>query len=490
MTADTSATIHITTASADPRARLGWRAWLLVGSIAVVVCCFQLGHARTLTEHEIQVGGGARQMAIDHDWLFPKIGDHLWLEKPPLVHWLAVASAAVLGGFSEAAVRLPSAVAGVLVVVLMTSLGVYWFGSRIGIFTGIVQATTVYFITFARLAEPDMILTAIIVSALFVFVRLHSIGATWPRPPRYLALFFWVLVGLSNMVKGLGFGPFVILAPCLTYLIVKRDRSAWRRMISWPGILLAVMIALAWPLAVLAQVPEGRELWRSEIAKRATGGAGYQQPWWYYLETAPWQLLPWTAALLIAAGPSLNRARREPHSPDRFIWIWALVPIVLLSFFRGKHHHYIMSSLCAFSPLCAIGLLRFGIRIATATVAVAVIGILYVHAYILPAKDRCRDDVEFMKSVRTLVPPDKPLGATGGQEIARAMFYVDPPPQGVFDPHDLDRYFAGREFYLISRLREERNLAKFGRVEVVSQSKHTRAERNPSDRFTLFHVKP
>jgi 4-amino-4-deoxy-L-arabinose transferase-like glycosyltransferase len=353
-----------------------------------------------------------------------------------------------------------------------------------------VQATAVYFISFARLAEPDMILTAIIVAAVFVFAWLHSIGSAWPRPPRHLAMLFWVLVGLSNMVKGLGFGPFVILAPCLAYLILKHDQSAWRKMISWPGFLLAVAIAVAWPLAVVTQAPEGRELWRNEIAKRATGGVGYEQAWWYYLETAPWQLLPWTGALLIAAWPSLKRARWQPDSPDRFIWIWALVPIVLLSFFRGKHHHYIISSLCAFSPLCAIGLLRFGSRIAMATAGIAVVGILYVQARVLPVKDRCRDDVEFLKSVRTVVRSGVPLGATGGQEIARAMFYVDPPPQGVFDPRDLDRYFAGKEFYLITRRREERSLKKFGSVEIVRQSKHTRAERDPSDRFTLFHVKP
>ncbi len=50
------------------------------------------------------VAGGAKQMALDHDWLFPKIGNRLWLEKPPLLHWLVVVSAKLFGGFSETAV--------------------------------------------------------------------------------------------------------------------------------------------------------------------------------------------------------------------------------------------------------------------------------------------------------------------------------------------------------------------------------------------------
>ncbi len=342
------------------------------------------------------VAGGAKQMALDHDWLFPKIGNRLWLEKPPLLHWLVVVSAKLLGGFSETAVRLPSVLAGLGVVIVMTMLSLRWFGPRVAIFTALLQTTMVYFITYARLVEAEMLLAFIVVLALFVFVRLHSIGGAWPRPHRHLALLFWGLVGLSNMAKGLGFGPALILAPCVAFLILQRDRAAWRRMISWPGLALGLAIALAWPVTVVISAPEARELWRAEIVRRAVGWTGYEQPWWYYLTTVPWQLLPWTLALLFAAGPSFARAWQRPDSPDRFIWCWGIVPIVLLSLFHGKHHHYIISCLCAFSPLCALGLLRFGIRFAAASVAVAIGGIFFVHARILPASDRSRDDRDFL----------------------------------------------------------------------------------------------
>ncbi|HEY4283259.1 MAG TPA: glycosyltransferase family 39 protein [Chthoniobacterales bacterium] len=470
--------------------RLGWRNWVLILTVAAAACFFRLGDARSLTEHEIQAAGGAKQMALDHDWLLPKIGDHLFLEKPPLLHWLMIVSAKMLGGFSEASMRLPSVLAGLGVIVVMALLAERWFGARTAIFTAILLTTTVHFITYARLAEPDMLLAFIVVLALFVFVRLHSIGGHWPEPHRYLPVLFWVLVGLSNMTKGLGFGPLLILAPCLTFLILKRDRVAWRRMISWSGWTLGLVIAVAWPVIVAVHVPEARELWREEITRRAVGDVGYQQPWWYYLTTAPWQLLPWTPVFLVAAGPSLVRAKRTPDSPDRFIWCWVLVPIVLLSFFRGKHHHYIISCLCAVSPLCAIGLLRFGIRFATAFVAVTFVAILFIHALVLPRFDRSHDDCEFLRKVRNFVPPETLLAATGGREVARDIFYVDPPPLGIWDPATLEQRFSGRPFYLISRRNEESRLTKLGQVEVVSQSKHTRAEREPTERLTLFRIEP
>jgi 4-amino-4-deoxy-L-arabinose transferase-like glycosyltransferase len=291
--------------SISVRASLGWRAWLLILSISAALCCFQLGGARSLTEHEIYVAGGAKQMALDHDWFFPKIGDHVWLEKPPLLHWLVIGSAKLLGGFSEMTVRLPSVFAALGVLVIVTSLAVHWFGERVAIFTALVQTTMVYFITYARLAEADMLLAFLIILALFVFVRLHSIGARWPEPHPYLAFLFWELVGLSNMAKGLGFGPVVILTPCAVFMILKHDRIAWRRTISWSGLAFGFVTAVAWPLVVSRQFLDARNLWLMEAARHAQGWAGFQQPWWYYLATALWQLLPWT--YLLWHGPGASR---------------------------------------------------------------------------------------------------------------------------------------------------------------------------------------
>ena len=453
------------------------------------MCCFNLGGARSLTEHEIYVAGGARQMALDHDWLIPKVGDHLWLEKPPLLHWLVILSARIFGGFSEASARFPSAAAGVGVVIIMTMLALRWFGARAAVFTAFLQTTMVYFITYARLVEADMLLAFLVVLALFLFVRLQAIGTSIPTRSRHLALAFWAVVGLSNMAKGLGFGPVLILVPCAAFLILKRDGAAWRRLISWAGLGLGLAIALAWPVATALKSPQVRQLWEMEITKRATGGPGYDQPWWYYLTTPPWQLLPWTLALLVAAGTSLKRAWRQPESPDRFIWCWALAPLVALSLFRGKHHHYIIAPLCALTPLCAIGLLRFGTRIATACVALVVAGTMFVHAKILPDRDRSRDDRIFLKSVRGFVPPNVPLFATGGREIARHLFYVEPPPQGIWNPRHLNR-FKGGPFYVISRKRDEARLTTLGRVDVIAESRQSRKEQSPADRFTLFRVEP
>ena len=130
-------------------------------------------------------------MSVDHDWLFPKIGDQLWLEKPPLLHWLEIVSARLFGGFSETTVRLPSVLAGLGIVVLMTKLAFGWFGAPVAVFTALIQTTTVHFITYARLAEAEILLAFFIVLGA---LPICAIALDWRRsfriasPPRLLVL--------------------------------------------------------------------------------------------------------------------------------------------------------------------------------------------------------------------------------------------------------------------------------------------------------------
>jgi 4-amino-4-deoxy-L-arabinose transferase-like glycosyltransferase len=76
-------------------ASLSVGALALVVALTILVYGFNLGGARALTYHELYVACGAKQMAANGDLVLPRIGDRLWLEKPPLSHWLVLVSASV-----------------------------------------------------------------------------------------------------------------------------------------------------------------------------------------------------------------------------------------------------------------------------------------------------------------------------------------------------------------------------------------------------------
>ncbi|MFQ5990246.1 MAG: ArnT family glycosyltransferase [Candidatus Methylomirabilales bacterium] len=323
---------------------------------------FNLGGARVLTKHELHIAGPAKQMVNGDGWLMPRVGDHLWVEKPPLPTWLAAISVMLLGGVSEVAVRLPSVLAGLGVVLIVAGLSARWFGPTVGFLAGLIQASTVYMITYSRLAESDMVLALFVVGAIGAFVKLQSVPLTGDdRSRRTLfgwQLFFWFLIGLTNWAKGVVFGTVLALAPCLGWLAWRKDWTGLRKLWSPAGVLMAAVMAVAWRALTILQDPAMVPYLMDNFFGRVTGRVMTPEPIWYYLTTWLWQVLPWTPLVLLGGGPSLKRAWQQSESPDRFIWCWALVPLALLSVPSVKCHHYLIHALPALSPIMALGLVR------------------------------------------------------------------------------------------------------------------------------------
>jgi len=358
-----------------PLGPLTIKSWLLLLAVCITLFCINLGGARVLTDHEIDVASGAKQMAAGGDWLIPRMGVHPWLEKPPLAHWIAASLIILTGEATEWVVRLPSVAAGMGLVALVAALVGRWLGERAGLAAGLIQCTSMYLVTYARLAEADILLACMVVAAMVVFVHLQGIGLPDPcRRPRPWSALFWILVGLTNLCKGPLFGAFLILTPCLAWLLLQRQASGWKRMWSPGGLLLGTLIALVWYFLAWQREPAALDLWLYHTLGRAVGTTGYSKPWWYYLEKFPGHLLPWTAVTAIGSLPSLRGAWRDRAGADRFAWLWALVPIFLLSLSRGKHHHYLIHCLPGFTLVTVRGLFvlersifqggRYAVRIA------------------------------------------------------------------------------------------------------------------------------
>ncbi len=529
--------------------------WLLLIAAPLLLFTFNLDGARSLTVHEMYMAGAAKQMTLDDDWILLRLGDQFFLEKPPLTHWAAAASASLLGGFTAGTVRLPLALAGVGVVLLVAWMMAHLFGRRIGLLAGLVQASAVYMVTHARLAQADMLLLLIVMAAIAAFLKLDSLDEDASARTRFFwRLLFWGLIGLTNLCKGLLFGAVLVLLTCIGGIVIRRDIGALKKLFSPSGLLLAVVVALWWPVVVVLREPAVLELWNSHLFGRAAGTLGYQRPLWYYLTTWPVQLLPWTPLLFFGVGASLRRAWSEPKSPDRFVWWWALAQMFLLTLSSGKHHHYLIYALPAMSPIIGMGLLRIGERIAGevqqarrsswfwfsgaavlviggAAAAVLVeafridilcvasllalgglgIGIfvrrrrpafalavgyavmvaaqLYVQGSIMPRRDRSRADGQFLAKVQRDLAPTQRLFASGGPEIARHIFYLSRPVEGVWKPEDIQGRLADDEvFYVITRMKNREKLLRYGQVTQVHQSTHTRSEASPEDRYTLYRV--
>lgn len=368
--------------------RVGWRRESAVALLVLVyggsLFLFRLGEARTFSGHEGLVAQISREMLASGDWLVPRIGGQPWLEKPPLPHWCVAVAGAVHRIVDEDAARLPSVLIGLIGILTMTLLVQRWFGGQRGLLTGLILATSYYVVTYARLAEADIYLWTLIIGCMAAFSAewVRTEGPSLPHQ-NWRRWIFFALLGLTQLTKGPLFGAVLVLLPCLVFLInvaldeIRRQQKVGFGMLArtlrpffWfmhPGILLGLAVATFWPLLIVYRFPEAGELWWMHTFGRVTGPKVLNPaPWWYYLSTMPWQLLPWTPCVFLGMAVSLGRAWQQPRGADRFLWIWFGTQFVLLSAVSAKHHHYLIHAL----PPCAAwgseGLLRVFERTSTA----------------------------------------------------------------------------------------------------------------------------
>ncbi len=88
--------------------------WLLV--VSWFAFLWHLGSTGLVDETEPLFAEAARQMTVTGDWITPYYNGETRFDKPPLIYWL-IAIAYKLIGVNEWAVRLPSAIAAIALVV-------------------------------------------------------------------------------------------------------------------------------------------------------------------------------------------------------------------------------------------------------------------------------------------------------------------------------------------------------------------------------------
>jgi len=138
-----------------------------------------------------------REMAHDGGRVLPRRNGDEIPSKPPLFHWLGLASARALGEVSELAARLPSAA----LAIAMTGL-VYAFGAtagrlRSGWLAALALTLSFEWLRAARTARVDMTFSFFVAAALLVYAVIDRSGATKLR-----RLAFYACLVLAALSKG------------------------------------------------------------------------------------------------------------------------------------------------------------------------------------------------------------------------------------------------------------------------------------------------
>jgi 4-amino-4-deoxy-L-arabinose transferase-like glycosyltransferase len=446
-------------------------------------------------------------------------------------------------------VRIAPALAGLLTVLITTWLAGRLFGRVVAILSGLMLATMYNFLRYSTLAEADIMLAPIVASALsfFAYIELlrvpteaDSNNQVGVRP--WCVLGFFVLLGMTNLVKGLVFGTVIAVAPIIVFRLWQAERKYvlyFLALLLWAfvakkiglgaaigmgplclfvlcklmcftryvwiwGWLAFAAVALPWPLLVYDRYPDALEVWKYDLVGRLSGNY-LGEPAWYYFQCLTWVTQPWSIIAFVGLAVTWRNVWNEGSAAHRFVWCWAWMPILVFSLSDGKHHHYMLHYLAPWAILAAQGTVwtwqKLAERWAIGRPAVVLVGgfaclfLLYSvgFAYKGTYLHRSRDDTAFLFAAREMVPRDQALMINSADEALeglRMQFYLG--DRGIYFLHNLtfvrDERVRSPDIYVVTRYNRLPLLKQYGQVEPMLQCKQARRETSKEDRWTLFHV--
>ena len=195
----------------------------------------------------------ARNMLQSGDWVTARLDGVAYLEKSPLKYWMIAVSFMVFGVHDWAA-RIPIALCTVLLCWVTARFAAWSFGRRVGLYAGLVLATSVGLFLFTRILIPDVMLTLTITIALWGMMRALE---EEERHPVAWAMAIWAAIGCGLLLKGLIAAAFPV-ATGLIYLALTRQlfvRRTWQRLRPFSGILLMLAIAAPWHVLATMRNP-------------------------------------------------------------------------------------------------------------------------------------------------------------------------------------------------------------------------------------------
>jgi len=325
------------------------RAWFVVLAVSAVLIFPALGSLPFIDRDEGEYATVAREMIERDDYVIPHVNGRAYYEKPALFFWLTALSFEAFGR-NERAGRLPSALAGFALVLVMGWFGRRRGGDRLGLLAALFTGTSFLVVLLARAAILDMLLTLWTTLTLVLFYEGYR------APEGSGAWYFrgaWAAMGLAFLTKG----PVGAAVPLLAvFPLVVLDRTVWSTVKrSEPYFGLPVFLIVAGPWYVLALLREGSRFWEGffisqNVTRYTEVLLGHGAPLWFYLPVLVLMLWPWFFFALPPLWRGATGTRRAGRAGDDgaaldfFLAVWFLTGLVFFSLAATKQPNYILPS--------------------------------------------------------------------------------------------------------------------------------------------------
>ncbi len=322
---------------------------------------FGISNLPVIDRDEARYAQATVQMVETDDYLNIRFQDRARNKKPAGIYWMQAASVKAFTDPGERKIwahRIPSVLGAILAV-----FATYWgtlavLGRREAFIAGAVLATSALFVFEAHIAKTDAMLCGFSALALAAMLRLRVNLDKWAP------LLFWVAIGGAIMIKG-PITPALIILTLICLAVWERDLGWMRRLFSWPGILMALLIVLPWSIAIGIETNGAffKDAIGGDLAPKLAGGQEkHGAPPGYYLGTLP--ILFWPACLFLIAGmwTGLKQSRSSDEAGNkealtaRLLLCWIVPFWLLLEIVPTKLPNYLLPIYPALAILCAVAI--------------------------------------------------------------------------------------------------------------------------------------
>ncbi len=343
--------------------------------LAAILFFARLG-ARALWSSEFRWAEIAREMVVTHNYFWPTINGRVYYDKPLGSYWLVIFSTPFTGGLNEAATRLPSAIAGLLAVLLLMILVRRLYDARTAILAGVILGTSFSFVFFSRDASADVETITGELAALLLFNYNEEVrgaeGGIW-------VVTLWLIMATTSLTKGLlGFA-----LPLLMIGVYSCLRDGWaqlfqeilhgsladrirkliarnRWLFNWytvAGVAVGGFVYYL-PFEISARMmgtQKGLAMVYRENVVRFFHPFDHRGPIYLYVYVIFGLMAPWSALLpaALVETHSLRHADAEPARADRFALVYFWATFIFFTLSGSRRSYYILPILPAAAILVA-----------------------------------------------------------------------------------------------------------------------------------------
>jgi 4-amino-4-deoxy-L-arabinose transferase-like glycosyltransferase len=278
----------------------------------------------------------AREMIRDGNWILTTMNGMPRYEKPPLPTWLTAFSALIFGLKSVAALRLPAALAA-LVLILFTRRLSFLLGQskRFALHTALILATSFYVIYAGRDGSWDVYAHAFMMGGIFFLFKLLSDD----RKAYQHGLASGLFLGLSFLSKG-PVSHFALLLPFLiAYGFVYNYRSVRKKIAPLSlFFLIAFIVSAWWPLTIyFFDRTDAETIAKIESNAWLTNSV---RPIYYY-----WSFFTqsgiWTIPAFVSLLYPYLKNKVSNSKAYQFTFLWTIFAVLLLSLIPEKKARYL-----------------------------------------------------------------------------------------------------------------------------------------------------